>query len=55
MCHVKTEKIANQAATTNGKNLPAKIMPQIAVVNSRKPIDLTKVKDEGKFSFFQAS
>ena len=30
-------------------------MPQIAVENSRKPTDLTNIKDEGKFSFSQAS
>jgi len=55
ICHVKTEKIANQAPTTKGKNLPAIIMPHKAVANSRKPTDLTNIKDEGKFSFFQAS
>ena len=49
------EKIANQTATTIGKNLPAIIKPQIAVANSRKPTDLTRIKDEGKFSFTQAS
>jgi hypothetical protein len=55
MCHVKIEKIANQTPTMTGKKLPAIIIPQIAVPNSRKPTDLTSTKDEGKFSFAQAS
>ena len=49
------EKIANQAATIIGKNLPTINMPQIAVTNSENPTDLTRIKDEGRFSFYQAS